>query len=541
MIGHINLLADKARIDGVDQPVAGLIAGSPVLDRLGRVLIERPTTNLLPNPSFSGLGRGTLGGRLPGAAIPTSYERSSTQNVDMLDAPAGRFRHRMYRYNGLPTATSVALRTPATPGLTPPDLSRGGIASSGRFGLLSCTPNVAFLQITQAVYVGSSIVRRADMKILPGQRPRKIALWTPVYEGETVQLYWAVTLDTASPTSANDNFEAIVEVWNLQMEAASGTDDVTSYVAGSRTAAQTVTLPTTGPCSVLLETDRGGIWVDGGASLTLPASRSYAVEQIHIRPPLSLAEKNALVESLHPVRYDNGAANLDWVEAGGRNVQIQRPVNAPAFGLATNRRHEVRMEIRPGWVWPNDPPSGNTNQRCEVRPYELLPTSGDVWLSHALYIEPGAPVTSFAILGQFFTNRDPEDNPAIASPTVSQQLLPGDIFRVYTRGDVAAVSTSLPPQNATWSVDPLPRGVWHQIVHKLTFSTTGGGHLQSWLNGTEVYNADTPLGYNNEVGCIFKYGIYKGVSDDTFAVRWANVEVGTADLSDRIANPLPLA
>lgn len=506
------------------------------LDQINRVILDRATTNILPNPTFAGTYPGTLG---TGGTLPASFERTDTVSYEILPAPAGRFRYRIFRTGGTPTTASTGIRTPPRPGLTPPSVSRGGIATSGWARIITATPNVTAVVPNQTVYSAANVYQRSvQQTITAAQRDTFFALWTSVNPGETVTFGLPVTL--TGTNAATDDFSATIELWNLQMEDAAGSEDYTSFTPSARPAAQTATIrfgTATGGSALAQSTDRGGIWTDGTGDTPLDTGESRLIEAVHLTPPLTVDQKSVYSAANYPVVWDQTPADKSIVRVGGANLLLQRPAQTSAFAVAKNRRGQFRIELRDGWVWPSDPPAGNTNQRCEVQFSENMPYDTDVWLSYAQMIEPGTDITDFALCGQFKTPADPLG----VGPILSGTLYPGNYMVWYTRGDTAVPPSPTAPLIEAWRTNLPPRGTWFRYVHRLQFSQTGGGHLQSWFNGTQTFNDPVAMGYNETPGPFWKLGIYKHPTADTIAVQYANVEIGTADLSARIGSPLPIS
>lgn len=83
-------------------------------------------------------------------------------------------------------------------------------------------------------------------------------------------------------------------------------------------------------------------------------------------------------------------------------------------------------------------------------------------------------------------------------------------------------------------------------VMQCTFGQAG--HLNAWINGTQVVNVDTPVGYYTDLTDgsgrtklgYPHYGLYTRNQPETDIVYIANPEWGLGDLSARIATPLPV-
>lgn len=201
----------------------------------------------------------------------------------------------------------------------------------------------------------------------------------------------------------------------------------------------------------------------------------------------------------------------------------------------------LRFEVRNGDIWLR----GNS-QRSEVRNYSTYPFNTDIWISMAIRINGGVPQVDgnalhYFVIGQMHStsNANPGDIAAL-SPPWSQRIDQNGNFVVEARTSTANPITANPVPDTLYTLTDLPRDTWVRMVHRIVFSNSGGGHLQSWRDGSQIYDEDAAIGYNQPDAGYFKYGIYRWPTTPTGIVEYANVEVGTADLSSRVTSPLPL-
>lgn len=69
------------------------------------------------------------------------------------------------------------------------------------------------------------------------------------------------------------------------------------------------------------------------------------------------------------------------------------------------------------------------------------------------------------------------------------------------------------------------------------------GHINIWMNGEQIVDVDTPIGYYDESPPYLAYvqtGIYMDNTHTVDVIYHANLEFGLTDLSARIDNPLPI-
>ncbi|WP_163700471.1 heparin lyase I family protein [Mycolicibacterium agri] len=110
-------------------------------------------------------------------------------------------------------------------------------------------------------------------------------------------------------------------------------------------------------------------------------------------------------------------------------------------------------------------------------------------------------------------------------------------LKIQTRSDTGGPSVV----NQHYSGAVPAKGDKTYIVMQATFGEVG--HLNAWINGSQLVNADTPIGYYNDPHAILGYphwGLYAINQPTTDIVYIANPEWGTTDLSARISSPLPV-
>lgn len=210
-----------------------------------------------------------------------------------------------------------------------------------------------------------------------------------------------------------------------------------------------------------------------------------------------------------------------------------------------------RVEVRPGDTVYLDPT--RSKRRAEIVATDALPYNTDIWMSYPIRIHGGlhdVAATSPNLNDLGFGNiwqwryQDMIGDLEGLSPEFALTIHPGNEIRVSTQYSLV----QNPPHDGSqrvyvnrWSGHYVP-GQWHRFVARIRFSNNTGttGKLGIWWDGVEVYPwQDTQLGHAKQ-GLQPHWGYYVSQSDDVIAIERANVEFGTADLSDRILNPLPI-
>jgi hypothetical protein len=148
-----------------------------------------------------------------------------------------------------------------------------------------------------------------------------------------------------------------------------------------------------------------------------------------------------------------------------------------------------------------------------------------IWIADAIYIDKGDPSTSdWVMLGQIHDRVDRES----LGPVFSLSLRSGEYLTV-----------DIPGAGQIGSY-PIARGVWYNRIFNLKFNQSGGGYIKVWINGTKVADFHGNTGNGQTKYYYWKYGIYRAYAPEYIGVRYANLRIGTDDLSALIAAPDPI-
>ncbi|GGB88123.1 phage head spike fiber domain-containing protein [Dyadobacter sediminis] len=334
-------------------------------------------------------------------------------------------------------------------------------------------------------------------------------------------------------------------VWGVQFEKSIVP---TSYIRTNGSAmtrdADIVTLssPDSNQYDVFIQRSQGGSWING-------KSGSYQVETsineillINLyNSGVTIREKEESVQAMFPQVYESIGISGTTVPLFNEVYYTQSPSKSWSMQKAVNKTAPIfRAQVNSNDVWSGDA-NNQDRERSELYLKNAnLPFNRDIWLSFAIRIAPGTALNlesaDFCYLGQFHASEDDRD---ISSPPLLGIRLEGlDTIKVFT-----CSTTDNPhyksPKSILRGTTQFERGVWHKNVMRIRFSPTNG-QLQWWKDGQELVNlSGIGIGYPDEVGPYWKFGIYRSPMSNTIAVEYANMEVDSVNsLLSRINNPL---
>lgn len=249
----------------------------------------------------------------------------------------------------------------------------------------------------------------------------------------------------------------------------------------------------------------------------------------HVREYLAAGEVTADPPAFSAINGENGVVD-------GKVVRIYADDNAWSLQPTTTGHH---FELRTGDVGLADDTA--TQQRAEmIGLYDTFGAGAEVWQSFSMEINvvdgfQRVLPRNWGIIAQWHsidTQATGGRSPPIAFDCGN------NAFRITTRSD-AEYSNGFAVEKVRFS-DVLPVAPVNYVCRAVLGQA---GELQVWRDGVEIVNLSCPIGYYNDSGNLayLQWGIYRLVGPDPVAVTTSNMRWGLTDLSDKIANPDPVA
>jgi len=200
--------------------------------------------------------------------------------------------------------------------------------------------------------------------------------------------------------------------------------------------------------------------------------------------------------------------------------------------------NHMRFEVHPLDAWKND--KGLSRNRAELKSSTVYAPGEDVWFSYQVKVQGGPTSTARScILGQFHHTKDPWDPGG--SPPFAINLFPKTNTLRFVKRYSAEKKTTSTVDSVMYETAPIQRNRWMHIVGHIVFGWQGDGTVELWLDGRKIVDLPhTSIGYNDVIGPYWKFGIYRAESPETMVVEYANMELGSSSLLDRVSHPLPV-
>jgi hypothetical protein len=230
-------------------------------------------------------------------------------------------------------------------------------------------------------------------------------------------------------------------------------------------------------------------------------------------------------------------------QAAGAQYVLECPEKSYSFKETTSPNGAVlrHHELRAGDIAANDKNYTDGRQRCEMIGRTEYPLQTNLWFSYSFRWSgemPGGD-RNWNVMTQL---RQPLESaePAGKPPAFTMRHVRGN-FELATRSDSRKTTNTQVDEVVRKTLPWFPANTWQRIVVRVKFDPFGKGSITFWLNGEQVYaSGEIPIGYNDSFGPHFSQGQYRGSTDATTALDFANVEFGTNSLLDRVTHPKPL-
>ena len=232
-----------------------------------------------------------------------------------------------------------------------------------------------------------------------------------------------------------------------------------------------------------------------------------------------------------------GYAVRDTLNVNGADYEVQGGIRRDAF-TGTSPAQSIaasyfKFNQFPGNTWAIDDPnpyvgservelSGNLKGSLARFPG---PVSGDIWISDAVYVEKGDPITTdWLTIGQ-----------------IHDRVGLGPVFSLSVRaGEYVSVDMIGKDVSKTLARMPFSRGRWYRRVFNLKFDPNGAGYIRVWIDGKQLVDYHGPTGNPDTEYYYWKFGLYRSHAPEYTAARYANVRVGHEELAAKIEAPDPL-
>ena len=186
----------------------------------------------------------------------------------------------------------------------------------------------------------------------------------------------------------------------------------------------------------------------------------------------------------------------------------------------------LRFELREGEVYSDL--FGKTSFRSEVNTRDFAPLGDVRWYSLSILLPANFPIEdNRLVLAQWHGADKKYLGEPSRSPVLAFRFSRGHFFVTIRHSSDRVVCD---PSSATsvtlFDTDRFPLAVWNDFVVQARWSYGNDGQVNVWWNGRQVVQYSGPVGYNDDLGPYFKFGLYRDNSEQTYVAYFNHVKSG---------------
>lgn len=222
-------------------------------------------------------------------------------------------------------------------------------------------------------------------------------------------------------------------------------------------------------------------------------------------------------------------ATADWLKPFDSEWGTQSPGKAysiQSVSLQKAGEPSLRFELRKGEHYSDL--FGKTSFRSEVSARDFPPIGSARWYAFSLLIPDDFPIEdNRLVLAQWHGADKKYLGEAPRSPAMAFRYSNGCCSITINHSPYRIVRDAKAVETKTlFKMEQFPRGSWHDFLIQAKWSYRNDGFVNVWWNGRQVVRYSGPVGYNDDFGPYFKFGLYRDDSAQTYVAYFHNVRLG---------------
>jgi hypothetical protein len=191
-------------------------------------------------------------------------------------------------------------------------------------------------------------------------------------------------------------------------------------------------------------------------------------------------------------------------------------------GMNYQNQPTLRFEMRKGDAWIG--PKGSKTYRNELIPSDFPPPKSIRYYGCNIFIPKDFPIEdNRLVLMQWWSQAKTEMGEKGKSPSLALRYTKGTISATIRHSDVRVVTEpDNVPQKRIFESQLLKKGQWNHFIFQVRWSFKDDGFVKIWWNKKLVTDYRGPIGYDDDQGPLFKFGMYRDDSPKTYIAYFNN-------------------
>ena len=199
-------------------------------------------------------------------------------------------------------------------------------------------------------------------------------------------------------------------------------------------------------------------------------------------------------------------------------------VSLEGLGPRESKAYAFRFELRKGDCWV----AGQEKSfRSEINTDDYVSINSECWYGFSMMLPADFPIEdNRLVIGQWWSKPKVAEGEPYRSPPLAQRFRKGKFHITLRHSSKRVMMNDSDAEDTTlYETKQLALGSWHDFVYQVRWSNSSG-LVNIWLDGKQVASYRGPVGYDDDLGPTFKFGIYRDDSKETYVVNFANVKRG---------------
>jgi Polysaccharide lyase len=173
--------------------------------------------------------------------------------------------------------------------------------------------------------------------------------------------------------------------------------------------------------------------------------------------------------------------------------------------------------------------SGTPTFRAEISTKDRPAIKSERWYRFSLYLPQDFPIEdNRLVLAQWHGVDKKYLGEPSRSPVMAFRYRRGR-FTVTLRHSAERIVRDPDAVSSTelFRTNALPLNEWNDFVVQARWSFEEDGRINIWWNGKQIVQYRGPVGYNDDVGPYFQFGLYRDETDKTYVSYMKQIRLGT--------------
>ncbi len=188
----------------------------------------------------------------------------------------------------------------------------------------------------------------------------------------------------------------------------------------------------------------------------------------------------------------------------------------------------IRFELRQGEGWRGK--KGTYTYRSELEPGPFPPIRSTQWYGCSIYLPKDFPIEdNRLVLLQWWPKTKTELGEVGRSPSLALRYRNGKLSVTIRHSDLHVVKDpDSVPAETLFETNKFELGQWNDFIFQATWSHKEDGLVNVWWNKNQIVKYNGPVGYDDEVGPVFRFGLYRDDTPQTYVAYFSNCRQGTS-------------